>query len=134
MRPVSKRGKKYNRCTCEKHVILVRAGSRMGLKVRKSGHQTPTCNLFCKIAAKRVEQRCCAFKPVFQQSSLLQVAKSCCRKQRVVLFLATKSEKVARFTGLRQTCFALSDVVPVYTVTPLFYYSRNLQDRFERGW
>ena len=45
-----------------------------------------------------------------------------------------KSEKVARFTGLRQTCFALSDVFPVYTVTPLFYYSRNLQDRFERGW
>ena len=55
MRPVSKRGKKYNQCTCEKHVTLVRAGSRMGLKVRKSGHQTPTCNLFGKIAAKRVE-------------------------------------------------------------------------------
>ena len=28
MRPVSKRGKKYNRSTCEKHVTLVRAGSR----------------------------------------------------------------------------------------------------------
>ena len=34
MRPVSKRGKKYNRCTCEKHVTLVRAGSTKGLKVR----------------------------------------------------------------------------------------------------
>ena len=31
MRPVSKRGKKYNRCTCEKHVTLVGAGSRKGL-------------------------------------------------------------------------------------------------------
>ena len=31
MRPVSKRGKKYNRCTYEKHVTLVGAGSRKGL-------------------------------------------------------------------------------------------------------
>ena len=30
------------------------------LKVRKNGQQK-TCNLFCNIAAKRVELRCCAF-------------------------------------------------------------------------
>ena len=56
---------------------------------------------------------------------------------------ATKSVHVARFTGPRQTCFATSDVTPVYGVSPAkFYpiksqYSRNLQqpdllrDRFD---
>ena len=45
-------------------------------KVQKNGQQK-TCNLFCNIAAKRVEQRCCAFyyphriKPVLQQIRLL---------------------------------------------------------------
>ena len=58
------------------------------------------------------------FKPVLQQIRLLQVAKTCCRKWRVALLLATKSEHVAQFTGFtgftgfRQTCFAGSDESP----------------------
>ena len=31
---------------------------------------------------------------------------------------ATASARVARFTGPRQTCFAGSDVIPVYGVAP----------------
>ena len=31
---------------------------------------------------------------------------------------ATASARVARFTGPRQTCFAASDVIPVYGVAP----------------
>ena len=51
----------------------------------------------------------------------------------VVLFLATKSLYVARFTDPRQTCIVASDVDPSYGVTPAkFYpirsqYSHNLQ-------
>ena len=44
------------------------------------------------------------FKPALQQIKLLQVAKICYRKYRVVLLFATKSVHVARFTGPRQTC------------------------------
>ena len=59
------------------------------------------------------------FKPVLQQIRLLQVAKRWCKKERVVLLFAKKKfAHVARFTGLRQTCFTASDVVPVYGVTP----------------
>ena len=41
---------------------------------------TKTCNLFCNIAAERVEKPCCAFyrpriKPVLQQIKLLQVTR-----------------------------------------------------------
>ena len=35
------------------------------LKVRKNGEQK-TCNLSCNIAAKRVEERCCAFYQTHQ--------------------------------------------------------------------
>ena len=53
-----------------------------------------TCNLFCNIAAKRVGGVKVAMlrvllltisKPVLQKIRLLQVAKICCRKYRVVL-------------------------------------------------
>ena len=73
--------------------------------------------------AKRVEKRCCLFqrtriKTVLQQIRfLLQVAKSCCRKQKVVLLVATNSVHVARFAGPKQTCFAVSDVTPAYDLT-----------------
>ena len=72
--------------------------------------------------AKRVEKRCCTFqrtriKTVLQRIRLLQVAKSCCRKQRVVLLVATNSVHVARFAGPKQTCFAVSDVTPAYDLT-----------------
>ena len=46
---------------------------------------------------------------------------------------ATKLVYVARFTGPGQTCFAASDVTPMYGVTPAFLYPirsqylRNLQ-------
>ena len=57
-----------------------------------------------------------SFKPVLQQIRLLQIAKSCCGWYRVVLPLATKSVRFGRFPGPRQTCFAASDVTPVYGV------------------
>ena len=57
-------------------------------------------------------------KPVLQQIRLLQVAKTCCRKKRVVLLFAANSAHVARFTCPRQTCFAASNVTPLYGVTP----------------
>ena len=47
-------------------------------------------------------------------NQVVLVAKSCCRKQRVVLLFATHSVLVARFTGPRQTCFAASDVSTAY--------------------
>ena len=57
-------------------------------------------------------------KTVLQQISLLQVAKSFCRMQRVVLTVATKSVHVSRFAGPRKTCFAISDVqTPAYDLT-----------------
>ena len=56
------------------------------------------------------------FKPVLQQIRFLQVAKNCCRKYGVVLLFATKLVLVARFTSPLQTCFAASDVTPVYGV------------------
>ena len=67
----------------------------------KQNGQQKTCNLFCNIAARLVEKRVLppTFKPVFQQFRLMQVAKSCCRKQRVVLFLATKSVHVLPAQG-----------------------------------
>ena len=48
----------------------------------------------------------------------MQVAKRCCRKKRVVYFLQQNlSAHVARFTGLRQTCFSGSVVTHVFVVT-----------------
>ena len=52
---------------------------------------------------------------------------------RAVLLFATKSERVERFTGPKQTCFATSDVTPISGVTPAYFYpirsqySRSLQ-------
>ena len=55
---------------------------------------------------------------VLQQIRLLQVAKSCCREQKVVLLFVTKSGNVARFIDPRQSFLAASDLTPVYGVTP----------------
>ena len=48
------------------------------------GWTTETCHLFCNITAKRVEKQSSAFyypfKPVLQQTRLLKVAKSWCKK------------------------------------------------------
>ena len=57
------------------------------------------------------------FKPIIQQRWLLKAAKLCCRKEGVVLLFETKSSHAERFAGPRQTCFAVSDVTPVYGVT-----------------
>ena len=76
------------------------------------------------------------------ESDLSWNKSGCCRLRKVF----AECVYVARFTGPKQTCFAGSDVNPVYGVTPAypnrrqFSYSRNLQqpdflqDRFERGW
>ena len=113
----------------------------------------------CSHTTQLVWQHCCkkswkamllvlpsTFKPILQQIRLLQVAKSYCRKWTVVPLFATNSVHVAHSTCPRQTCFAASHLILVYSVTPaLFYpirrqYSRNLQqpdllqNRFERGW
>ena len=121
-------------------VFTLQQGGKMG---SNKGRQK--CNLFTNIASKRVSQVRFAFyhtriKPVLQQIRLLHVAKSCCRKLRVVILFATNCVHVARFTGPRQTCFAKSDVTPVHGATPAYVYpirsqnSRNLQIRFELGW
>ena len=98
-------------------VFTLQQGGKMG---SKNGRQK--CNLFNNIASKRVSQVRFAFyhtriKPVLHQIRLLHVAKSCCRKLRVVTLFATNCVHVARFTGLRQTCFAISDVTPVHGAT-----------------
>lgn len=100
-------------------VFTLQQGGKMG---SKNGRQK--CNLFSNIASKRVSQVCFAFyhtriKPVLHQIRLLHVAKSCCRKLRVVILFATNCVHVARFTGPRQTCFAISDVTPVHGATPV---------------
>ena len=95
--------------------------------VRRS---TKMCTFFV-LLQKRVEQRC----------------SETCRKQRTDLLFARKSLHFARFTGLRQTsCFAASDVTPVYGLTPVQFYpirsqcSHNLhqlnflQGSFELAW
>ena len=117
--------------------------SRVVKWAAKTGGKNVTC--FSNIASKRVSQVRFAFyhtriKPVLHQIRLLHVAKSCCRKLRVVILFATNCVHVARFTGPRQTCFAKSDVTPVHGATPAYVYpirsqnSRNLQIRFELGW
>ena len=65
---------------------------------------TKTCNLFCNIAVKRVEiMRRCAFyqspsNMSCNKSGLLQVAKSCCRKQRVAaIFLNFMTQYLCSF-------------------------------------
>ena len=61
-----------------------------------------TCHFFwsfCKLDAELTEKKClqwCAFyhpriKPVLQQMGFLQVAKSCCKKKRVVALFVTKT-------------------------------------------
>ena len=54
-----------------------------------------TYNLFSNIAAKLVEKRCYNFTTLNQiclaTNQVLQAAKSCCRKERVVLLFAAKS-------------------------------------------
>lgn len=99
-------------------VFTLQQGGKMG---SKNGRQK--CNLFSNIASKRVSQVRFAFyhtriKPLLHQIRLLHVAKSCCRKLRVVTLFATNCVHVARFTGLRQTGFAISDVTPVHGATP----------------
>ena len=99
-------------------VFTLQQGGKMG---SKNGRQK--CNLFNNIASKRVSQVRFAFyhtriKPVLHQIRLLHVAKSCCRKLRVVILFATNCVHVARFTGVRQTGFAISDVTPVHGATP----------------
>ena len=42
-----------------------------------------------------------------------------CLGTNQVLLFATKPVHVARFTVPRQTCFAASEVTPVYGVTPV---------------
>ena len=104
------------------------APSASGFSVYRYGK---TGNKMSRIAMLRVLPP--MFKPVSQQVRLLQVAKSCRTKQRVVLLFGTKSVHVARFTDPRQTCLAESDVNPVYDVTPAkiypirSQYSPNLQ-------
>ena len=49
--------------------------------------------------------------PVLQQIRLMQVAKSCFRKQKVVPFIA-KSVHDAHFSDPKLTCPAASDVIP----------------------
>ena len=57
-----------------------------------------TCHFFCKIGTKRIEKKClrwCAFTPQELRrlaiSGVLQVAKSCCKKKRVVALFVTKT-------------------------------------------
>ena len=67
------------------------------LKVRKNGQQK-TCNLFCNVAAKLVEQRCCAFSthitPVLQQIRFLLT----------VLKVGGKTRNIAIQLVLQQCC------------------------------
>ena len=57
---------------------------------------------------------------ISQQIRFVQVAKSCCRKKRVVLLFATKLVHVERCYRPKENLFnfAASDVAPVYQVTP----------------
>ena len=49
-------------------------------------------------------------------------SKCSCRKHREVLLFETKYVHVARFNGPRQTCFAATEVTPMYGVTPAYFY------------
>jgi len=55
------------------------------------------------------------FKPALHQIKLLQIAKICCRKYRVVLLFARKSVHCT-FYRAKANLFAASDVTPVYGV------------------
>ena len=112
-----------------------RAWKSFGMRTQGTDHssvEVPACKvwlfrqqrratwLFCNIAAERVKKRCCVcyHPPVLQQMGLLQVVKSYCKKERVLVLFTTISVHVACFTGPRQTCFKESDLTPVYGVTP----------------
>ena len=70
------------------------------------------CNLFCSIAVERMRVQLATFKPVWQQIRLLQAV------VRKFVIESRDWENVAHFSSPRQTCFAASDVTPVYGVTP----------------
>ena len=70
------------------------------------------CNLFCSIAVERMRVQLATFKPAWQQIRLLQAV------VRKFVIESRDWENVARFSSPRQTCFAASDVTPVYGVTP----------------
>ena len=109
------------------------------------------CILFCDISAKRVEQRFCLF---YHPSSNLYCNKSGCYRLRKVVpegreqfYFCNKISTCCAFTDPRQTCFAASDVTPVYGVTPAKFIQSEVSiqrtfnklicckiDRFERGW
>ena len=80
-----------------------------------------TGNLFCNIAAKRVEKRCCAF--YHQRSDLSYDKSGCCRLRKKLQKVESSSTfcnnvLFARFTVPRQPCMAASDGTPVYGVIP----------------
>ena len=76
------------------------------------------CNTSSKAVSRRVlppmnHQTCLATNRVVAGcGNLLQEGKI------VVLFFATKFVHVVRFTGPLQTCFAASDLTPLYGLTP----------------
>ena len=92
-----------------------------GLRYGKSA--TKTCNLFCNIAAKRVEKRCCAFyhpriKPVLQQIKLLQV-------ERIPAFDWTKLRASHAIHGSYVTCCKIVCLGPVKRATCTDFVSKS---------
>ena len=117
-----------------------------------------TCELrYSKMGRKkkciffRVEQRFCAF---YHPNSNLSCNKSgCCTLRKVVaerreqFYFCNQIITCCAFTDPRQTCFAASDVTPVYGVTAAIFIQSEVCiqrsfnnliccniDRFERGW
>ena len=93
------------------------AFSSFEFKVGKT--EAKTCNLFCNTAAKRVELISDVGSFTTHESNLsynTQVVAGCenlLQKVESNLPFATKSVRVARYTGPRQTCSATGDVTPV---------------------
>ena len=70
---------------------------------------TKTCNLFCNIAAERVEKPCCAFyrpriKRVLQQIKLLQVGQSYARVMPYTGVTSLAAKQVCLGAVKRATC------------------------------
>ena len=94
----------------------------MGLKGLNGQQKRAAC--FATLLQNELESDVARFTTYVQQISqqirFVQVAKSCCRKKRVVLLFATKLVHVERCHRPKENVFnfAASDVAPVYQVTP----------------
>ena len=94
------------KCFLEPYYILARL-LFLSLRFLGPAYYPKTCNLFCSISAKRVDELCCA-RFITRESNLSCSKSGCCTCKNLLQIiisrctLAKKSLHFARFIGLRE--------------------------------